>query len=191
LFAIVQGGTDIELRTECAEALVRLDFPGYALGGFSVGETAAQMLSALAPSADVLPADKPRYLMGVGRPIDLLNAIAAGIDLFDCVLPTRNGRNASAFTADGPLRLRNAKHRRDSGPLESGCECYTCRCFSRAYLHHLFAANEMLGPTLLSLHNLAYYLRLMGEARAAIREERFDDFRLAATRRLCAAERAQ
>ncbi len=177
LFGIVQGGTDIGLRTECAEALLRFDFPGYALGGFSVGETEAQMLAALAPSADVLPAGKPRYLMGVGRPVDLLNAVAAGIDLFDCVLPTRNGRNASAFTADGPLRLRNARHQRDSAPLESGCECYTCRHFSRAYLHHLFAADEMLGPILLSLHNLAYYLRLMAQARAAIRAGRYGAFR--------------
>ncbi|HEY1379132.1 MAG TPA: tRNA guanosine(34) transglycosylase Tgt [Gemmataceae bacterium] len=189
LFGIVQGGTDVGLRTTCAEALIKLDFPGYALGGFSVGETEQQMLSALAPSADVLPAGKPRYLMGVGRPVDLLNAVAVGIDLFDCVLPTRNGRNASAFTADGPLRLRNAKHQRDSGPLESGCDCYTCRNFSRAYLHHLFAADEMLGPTLLSLHNVAYYLRLMREVRAAIREGRFDEYRFAATRRLGGAER--
>ncbi len=188
LFAIVQGGTDIGLRTECAEALIRLDFPGYALGGFSVGETETAMLAALEPSADVLPANKPRYLMGVGRPVDLLNAIAAGIDLFDCVLPTRNGRNASAFTADGPMRLRNAKHQRDSGPVESGCDCYTCRNFSRGYLHHLFAANEMLGPTLLSLHNLAFYLRLMRDARVAVCEGRFSTFRLAATRRLCGEE---
>jgi queuine tRNA-ribosyltransferase len=176
LFGIVQGGTDLALREVCAQALVALDFPGYALGGFSVGETEAQMLAALAPSAALVPTDKPRYLMGVGRPVDLLNAIAAGIDLFDCVLPTRNGRNASAFTADGPLRLRNAKHQRDSAPLESGCDCYTCRHFSRAYLHHLFAAEEMLGPTLLSLHNLAYYLRLMRQAREAIRAGRFAAF---------------
>jgi queuine tRNA-ribosyltransferase len=191
LFGIVQGGTDIQLRTECAEALKRLDFPGYALGGFSVGETEAQMLTALAPSADILPADKPRYLMGVGRPIDLLNAVAAGIDMFDCVMPTRNARNASAFTADGPLRLRNAKHQRDQGPLESGCECYTCRNFSRGYLHHLFAADEMLGPTLLTIHNLAYYLRLVREMRSAIREGRFEEYRLAATQRLCGAEREE
>jgi queuine tRNA-ribosyltransferase len=177
LFGIVQGGTDLSLREECAEALRHLDFSGYALGGFSVGETEAQMLAALGPAAALLPADRPRYLMGVGRPIDLLNAIAAGIDLFDCVLPTRNGRNASAFTADGPLRLRNARHQRDPGPLESGCECYTCRHFSRAYLHHLFAADEMLGPTLLSLHNLAYYLRLMRQAREAIRGGRYAAFR--------------
>jgi len=177
LFAIVQGGTDVALRTECAAALVQMDFPGYALGGFSVGETEAQMLTALAPSADVLPADKPRYLMGVGRPIDLLNGIAAGIDMFDCVMPTRNARNASVFTADGPLRLRNARHQRDGGPIESDCDCYTCRNFSRAYLHHLFAADEMLGPTLLTIHNLAYYLRLMRQACAAIREKRFAEFR--------------
>src|SRR5438094_4427148 len=177
LFGIVQGGPDLTLRAQCAEVLSRLDFPGYALGGFSVGETPAQMIVALEPSAQTLPADKPRYLMGVGRPVDLLNAIACGIDLFDCVLPTRNGRNAQAFTADGPLRLRNAKHQRDSGPLESGCDCYTCRTFSRAYLHHLFAAGEMLGPTLLSLHNVAYYLRLMDHARTAIRDGRFAAFR--------------
>jgi queuine tRNA-ribosyltransferase len=176
LFGIVQGGADLSLREQCAAALRKLDFPGYALGGFSVGETETQMLTALGPSAALLPADKPRYLMGVGRPVDLLNAIAAGIDLFDCVLPTRNGRNASAFTANGPLRLRNAKHQRDSGPLQSGCECYTCQHFSRAYLHHLFAADEMLGPTLLSLHNLAYYLRLMRGAREAIRAGRYAIF---------------
>jgi queuine tRNA-ribosyltransferase len=188
LFGIVQGGTDVGLRTECAEALIRLDFPGYALGGFSVGETEQQMLAALGPSADVLPANKPRYLMGVGRPIDLLNAVAAGIDLFDCVLPTRNGRNASAFTADGPLRLRNAKHQRDPAPLESGCDCYTCRHHSRAYLHHLFAADEMLGPTLLTIHNLAFYLRFMAEVRDAIRAGRFENYRLAAMRRLSGTE---
>jgi queuine tRNA-ribosyltransferase len=177
LFAIVQGGTDMELRTSCAEALVALDFPGYALGGFSVGETQEQMLTALEPTADLLPSDKPRYLMGVGRPEDILAAIAAGVDMFDCVLPTRNGRNASAFTADGPIRLRNARHKRDSAPLESGCSCYACRHFSRAYLHHLFNADEMLGPTLLSLHNVAFYCRLMAQARQAIEEGRFAAFR--------------
>jgi queuine tRNA-ribosyltransferase len=177
LFAIVQGGTDIALRESCAAALGKMDFPGYALGGFSVGETEQAMLAALVPSAAALPAQKPRYLMGVGRPIDLLNAIAAGIDLFDCVMPTRNARNASAFTADGPLRLRNACHERDSRPLESDCVCPTCRQFSRAYLHHLFDADEMLGPILLTIHNLAYYLRLMREARQAIREQRFAAFR--------------
>ncbi len=176
LFAIVQGGTDLALREECARELVRLDFPGYALGGFSVGETEAQMLAALGPAVAPLPADKPRYLMGVGRPRDILAAVAVGVDMFDCVLPTRNGRNASAFTADGPLRLRNARHKRDSAPLESGCSCYTCRHFSRAYLHHLFLAEEMLGPTLLSLHNVAFYCRLMAQVRQAIEEGRFAEW---------------
>lgn len=177
LFAIVQGGTNLGLRASCAEALVALDFPGYALGGFSVGETQTQMVAALGPSAESLPVQKPRYLMGVGRPEDLLAAVACGIDMFDCVLPTRNGRNAAAFTADGPVKLRNACHKRDSAPLESGCPCYTCRHFSRAYLHHLFLADEMLGPTLLSLHNVAFYCRLMAEARQAIEEGRFGEFR--------------
>jgi queuine tRNA-ribosyltransferase len=179
LFAIVQGGTDLVLRGECAEALTRLDFPGYALGGFSVGETQAQMLEALAPTAALLPAEKPRYLMGVGTPADILHAIGCGIDMFDCVLPTRNGRNACAFTGDGTLRLRNAVHKRDSAPLESDCPCYTCRRFSRAYLHHLFLADEMLGPTLLSLHNVAFYCRLLAEARVAIAANRFAEFRAA------------
>jgi queuine tRNA-ribosyltransferase len=177
LFGIVQGGTDLKLRSECAAALVALDFAGYALGGFGVGETAAQMTKALPPSAALLPANKPRYLMGVGRPQDMLDAVACGVDMFDCVLPTRNGRNASAFTMDGPMRLRNAQYKRDPGPIESGCGCYTCGHFSRAYLHHLFLAGEMLGPTLLSLHNVAFYLRLMDEIRGAIRERRFADYR--------------
>ncbi len=177
LFAIVQGGTDLGLRAECARKLVAMDFPGYALGGFSVGESPAAMHAALPECAALLPEGKPRYLMGVGRPEDLLEGVAAGIDLFDCVMPTRSGRNALAFTADGPLRMRNAKHRRDSAPLESGCPCYTCANFTRAYLHHLFAADEMLGPTLLSLHNVAYYLRLMAEARSAIAAGRFGAFR--------------
>jgi queuine tRNA-ribosyltransferase len=177
LFAIVQGATDLELRASCAESLIKLGFPGYALGGFSVGETQAQMLAVLGPTAALLPADRPRYLMGVGKPEDMLAAISCGVDMFDCVLPTRNGRNAQAFTAQGPLRLRNAVHKRDPAPLESNCSCYTCRHFSRAYLHHLFLADEMLGPTLLSLHNVAYYCRLMAEARQAIATGRFAEFR--------------
>jgi queuine tRNA-ribosyltransferase len=175
LFAIVQGGTDVALRAECAGALVALDFPGYALGGFSVGETPAQMVATLEPTAALLPEDRPRYLMGVGRPPDLLAAVRCGVDLFDCVLPTRNGRNASAFTAEGVVKLRNSRHKRDPAPLESGCPCYTCRTFSRAYLHHLFLADEMLGPTLLSLHNVAFYGRLLAEVREAIRARRYAD----------------
>lgn len=178
LFAIVQGGTDIGLRAECAQELVAMDFPGYALGGFSVGEAPEAMHAALPECAIRLPEHKPRYLMGVGRPEDLLIGVAAGIDLFDCVMPTRSGRNALAFTADGPVRMRNARHRRDPAPLESDCACYTCANFSRAYLHHLFAADEMLGPTLLSLHNVAYYLRLMADARTAIGEGRFEAFKV-------------
>lgn len=176
LFAIVQGGTDVALRLNCAETLTKLDFPGYALGGFAVGETMEQMIAALEPSADALPVNKPRYLMGVGTPIDLLHAVARGIDMFDCVLPTRNGRNATAFTNDGILKVRNSCHKRDSAPLESDCPCLTCQQFSRAYLHHLFLADEMLGPTLLSLHNLAFYNRLMADMRLAIEERRFASF---------------
>jgi queuine tRNA-ribosyltransferase len=175
LFAIVQGGTDLDLRARCAAGLVALDFPGYALGGFSVGETEAQMLAALAPSAALLPADRPRYLMGVGRPEDILAGVRAGIDMFDCVLPTRNGRNAAAFTDEGELHLRNACHKRDPRPLESGCPCYVCRHFSRAYLHHLFLAKEMLGPTLLSLHNVAFYCRFLADVRRAIEERRLTE----------------
>ncbi len=176
LFAIVQGGTDLELRRRCAEALSALDFPGYALGGFSVGEPTQQMVTALEPAAQFLPINKPRYLMGVGRPEDILAAVGRGIDMFDCVLPTRNGRNAMAFTSFGPLKLRNACHKRDSAPLESGCPCPTCKHYSRAYLHHLFLADEMLGPTLLSLHNLAYYSRLMADIRQALAAGRFAEF---------------
>jgi queuine tRNA-ribosyltransferase len=176
LFAIVQGGTDLALRAECVQSLTALDFPGYALGGLTVGETATQMLETLGPTAALLPADRPRYLMGVGRPEDILAGVRAGVDMFDCVLPTRNGRNAWAFTAEGPLRLRNARHERDPAPLESGCPCYTCRHFSRAYLHHLFLAKEMLGPTLLSLHNVAFYCRLLAEVRRAIEEQRLEEF---------------
>jgi queuine tRNA-ribosyltransferase len=177
LFAIVQGGLELELRAECARKLVEMDFPGYALGGFSVGEAPEQMHAALPACAGLLPKDKPRYLMGVGRPEDLLEGIAAGIDMFDCVMPTRNGRNALAFTRDGPIRLRNARHRRDPAPVESGCDCYCCANYSRAYVHHLFAADEMLGPTLLSLHNVAFYLRLMRDSRSEIAAGTFGAFR--------------
>jgi queuine tRNA-ribosyltransferase len=177
LFGIVQGGLSIPKRIACAEELVKLDFPGYALGGFSVGETPSEMLPVLAEAAAALPVPKPRYLMGVGRPEDLLEGVVRGIDMFDCVMPTRNGRNAQAFTSAGPLRLRNAQHRRDPSPLDPECGCYTCRHFSRAYLHHLFMAEEMLGPTLLSLHNLAFYLQLMAGARQAIEQGQYAAYR--------------
>ncbi|MFM8274883.1 MAG: tRNA guanosine(34) transglycosylase Tgt [Gemmata sp.] len=186
-FAIVQGGLNLDLRAECARELVAMDFPGYALGGFSVGESPEAMHAALPACAACLPGHKPRYLMGVGRPQDLLAGVASGIDMFDCVMPTRNGRNALAFTSDGPLRLRNAKHRRDPAPLMSDCRCYCCANYSRGYLHHLFAADEMLGPTLLSLHNISFYLKLMADARQAITGGRFAAFRAACLARLNAA----
>jgi queuine tRNA-ribosyltransferase len=175
-FAIVQGGTHLDLRAECARELVAMNFPGYALGGFSVGEAPAAMHAALPECAACLPETKPRYLMGVGRPEDLLVGVASGIDMFDCVMPTRNGRNATGFTYSGTVKLRNAKHERDPAPLEEDCPCYGCRTFSRAYLHHLFRVDEMLGPILLSLHNIAFYLRLMRDARNAVIAGRFVDF---------------
>jgi queuine tRNA-ribosyltransferase len=174
-FAIVQGGLDPELRIQCARQLVEMEFTGYAIGGLSVGEPPHQMYQTIDVTCPVLPADRPRYLMGVGRPQDLLEAIARGIDLFDCVIPTRNGRNALAFTDDGPLRLRNLKHERDPRPLEQDCPCAACR-HSRGYVRHLFQAGEMLGPILLTLHNLTYYQRLVAQAREAISADRYPSF---------------
>ncbi len=177
LFAIVQGGTDPDLRRRSAEALIELGFPGFAIGGLGVGEAPADMYATLEAAVPLLPAERPRYLMGVGRPIDLIEGVLRGVDLFDCVMPTRNGRNATAFTSRGTLRLRNACHQRDPRPLDEECPCSVCAKFSRGYLRHLFTANEMLGPILLSLHNVAYYQRLMAELRAACLENRGADFR--------------
>ena len=176
LFAIVQGGLNPELRKWCAGELREMDFPGYAVGGLSVGEEPEEMYRILDATVPELPADKPRYLMGVGRPEDLLEAIRRGIDLFDCVIPTRNGRNSMAFTDRGPLRLRNLQYERDESPLEIGCPCVACRR-SRGYIRHLFMAGEMLGPILLSVHNLQYYQRLMADARKAIETDNFEKFR--------------
>jgi queuine tRNA-ribosyltransferase len=175
LFAIVQGGLDPELRAESAAGLTALDFVGYAIGGLSVGETPAEMYAALDITLPHLRVDRPRYLMGVGSPIDLLEAIGRGVDLFDCVLPTRNGRNALAFTNNGPIRLRNREHALDREPLDAKCPCLACR-HSRGYLRHLFQAGEMLGPMLVTLHNLTYYQRLLADARQAIAEDRFAAF---------------
>ncbi|MEX2188858.1 MAG: tRNA guanosine(34) transglycosylase Tgt [Pirellulales bacterium] len=174
-FAIVQGGLDERQRIWCAEQLAALDFPGYAIGGLSVGETPAEMYRVLDFTTPAMPREKPRYLMGVGRPIDLVEAIARGVDMFDCVMPTRNGRNALAFTDAGPVRLRNAKHERDDRPLEADCPCPACR-HSLAFLRHLFMAGEMTGPILLSIHNLTFYQRLVAAARAAILESRYEQF---------------
>jgi queuine tRNA-ribosyltransferase len=177
LFGIVQGGSHADLRAECAEALVAMDFDGYAVGGVSVGEDRAEVRAALEVSTHLLPEDRPRYLMGVGRPQDILDAVAGGIDLFDCVLPTRNGRNATCLTDRGPVKLRNAAHRFDPRPIEEGCDCPACRSFSRSYLRHLFLAREMLGPTLASIHNVAHLQRLTRRIREAITQGRFVQFR--------------
>ena len=163
-FAIIQGGLDVDLRIASAEALTAMPFDGFAIGGLSVGETPAEMVRMIAATTPHLPIDKPRYLMGVGRPIDLLEGIANGVDMFDCVMPTRNGRNALAFTWQGQVRLRNAIHADDPRPLDESCPCLACR-HSRAYLRHLFIAKEMLGPILLTHHNLTFYQLLMAEAR--------------------------
>jgi queuine tRNA-ribosyltransferase len=174
-FAIVQGGLDPGLRATCAQELVRLEFPGYAIGGLSVGETPAEMYQILDATTPCLPEDKPRYLMGVGTPIDLLEGVKRGVDMFDCVMPTRNGRNAMAFTDSGSLKLRNQVHARDPRPLQAEIETEFSH-LSRAYIRHLFMANEMLGPIILSLHNLAYYQRLMRQAREAIANDCFLEF---------------
>jgi queuine tRNA-ribosyltransferase len=167
-FGIVQGGLDLDLRQQCAEELVALDLPGYAIGGLSVGESHDEMIACLSGVTPHLPDGKPRYLMGVGMPRDLVAAVRCGVDMFDCVLPTRNGRNGYAFTPDGPLKLRNAALRRSDAPLDASCDCYTCRHFSRAYIRHLFIAREMLGPTLASIHNLRFFQRLMARIRDLI-----------------------
>lgn len=175
LFAIVQGGLDIDARIRCAEGLQAIGFDGYAVGGLSVGEPPVEMYRVLDGVCPALPEDQPRYLMGVGTPIDLVEGVARGIDMFDCVMPTRNGRNALAFTADGPLRMRNSCHTNDPRPLEESCPCLACK-HSRAYIRHLFMAEEMLGPTLLSIHNLTFYQRLMRAAREAIEQDRYSEF---------------
>ncbi len=175
LFGIVQGSVVPDLRRASVEALTGIGFDGYAIGGLAVGEGQATMLEMTALSAEALPADKPRYLMGVGKPADLVAAVRRGIDMFDCVLPTRSGRTGQAFTRRGALNLRNARHVADPRPLDPECACPTCAAFSRAYLTHLFRCEEMLGPVLLSTHNLHYYQTLMAELRSAIVDRRLDD----------------
>jgi queuine tRNA-ribosyltransferase len=185
LFGILQGGTDPAMRERSAEGLLPLDFPGYAIGGLSVGEAPDAMYATLDVTAPLLPIDRPRYLMGVGTPTDLIEASLRGIDLFDCVMPTRNARNAQAFTSQGAVRLRNQIHQLDERPLDPECSCPTCARFSRAYLRHLFMAEEMLGPMLVTVHNLAFYQKLMREIRLAIAAGRggaFREERLAAWR---------
>ena len=176
LFGIVQGGMYEDLRDISLQGLEEIGFDGYAIGGLSVGEPKDDMQRILAHTAPKLPQHKPRYLMGVGTPEDLVNAVGQGIDMFDCVMPTRNARNGWLFTRTGDIRIRNAKFRNDESPLDATCSCYTCKNFSRAYLHHLDRSKEILGAQLNTMHNLHYYLELMREMREAIEQDRFEEF---------------
>ncbi|HEX6852069.1 MAG TPA: tRNA guanosine(34) transglycosylase Tgt [Candidatus Polarisedimenticolaceae bacterium] len=177
LFGIVQGGPHVDLRERSATELRALDFPGYAIGGVSVGEPPEAIAHAARTSAAMLPEDRPRYLMGVGRPEDLVEAVASGIDLFDCVMPTRNARNGQLFTSEGKVNIKNEAYRTDPRPLDPSCACDTCRHYSRAYLRHLFVSKEILASRLNTLHNLTYYLGLMDAVRRAIEAGRFEAFR--------------
>ena len=177
LFGIVQGGTDEALRLRAAESTVALGFDGYAIGGLAVGEPKPQLYALTELVARALPADRPRYLMGVGRPDDLVECVGRGVDMFDCVLPTRNARNGQAFTSEGPVTIKQARWTRDPRPLDPHCACYTCQRFSRAYLRHLFVAEELLAYRLLTLHNVHFYLELMAGMREAIAARAFEAFR--------------
>jgi queuine tRNA-ribosyltransferase len=179
LFGIVQGGTFEDLRKQSAQAIVELDFDGYAIGGVSVGEPEEKMMRAVESAEPFLPKDKPRYAMGLGTPRQLLEMIARGMDMFDCVLPTRLARNGTAFTDTGTLNLKNAEFARDKRPIEENCGCPACREFSRGYIRHLVKAEEILGLRLITLHNLHFYLELMNRARAEIERKTFDQFRKA------------
>ena len=173
LFGIVQGSTYADVRAHSARALAEMDLPGYALGGLSVGEPKTAMYEMIDATMPYLPADKPRYLMGVGMPEDLVEAVSRGVDLFDCVIPTRNARNGSVFTHQGQLVVKNAEYARDFQPIDAACGCYTCRHFSRAYLRHLFQAGEILAPRLATLHSVHFFMELMKQMREAILEARF------------------
>ncbi len=176
LFGIVQGGMYENLRGESLRGLVEIGFDGYAIGGLSVGEPKEDMLRILESLTPQMPKHKPRYLMGVGKPGDIVEAVRRGVDMFDCVMPTRNARNGHLFTSEGVVKLRNAKYREDTGPLDPLCDCYTCKNFSRSYLHHLDKCNEMLGAQLNTIHNLRYYQRIMADMRKALSENTFDAF---------------
>jgi queuine tRNA-ribosyltransferase len=178
LFGIVQGGTSPRLRQRAVEETTRFDLDGYAIGGLAVGEPKAELYAITELVTSLLPADRPRYLMGVGKPQDLLEAVARGVDLFDCVLPTRNARNGQAFTVEGPLNIRQARFAQDPAPLDPECPCEACARFSRAYVRHLFASRELLAYRLLSLHNVTFYARLMAGARQAIHDGAFEPFRV-------------
>lgn len=177
LFGIVQGNKYLDLREYCSIKLIGMDFPGYAIGGLSVGEDKATMYSILKFTSDLLPQEKPRYLMGVGALEDILTAVQNGVDMFDCVLPTRNARNGTVFVPGGKLLLRNSSQKFDTGPIQEGCECYTCRNFSRSYLRHLFNTREILGYRLATIHNLHFILNFMKKMRKAILEDKFTRFK--------------
>ena len=176
LFGIVQGGMYPELRQQSLEGLNAIGFDGYAIGGLSVGEAPEERLAVLDALGPMMPADHPRYLMGVGTPEDIVEAVLRGVDMFDCVLPTRNARNGYLFTRRGTVKIRNARHQEDLGPLDADCDCYTCRNYSRAYLRHLDRCGEILGSRLNTIHNLHYYQELMTGLRRAIEENRLADF---------------
>ena len=176
LFGIIQGGMYEHLRDESLQGLDEIGFDGMAIGGLSVGEPKADMIRILNHLAPKMPQHKPRYLMGVGRPEDLVEGVRRGVDMFDCVMPTRNARNGHLFTTDGVVKIRNAVHKTDTGPLDPHCDCYTCKNFSRSYLHHLDKCKEMLGAQLNTIHNLHYYQRLMAGLRAALDTGTLDDF---------------
>ena len=177
LFGIVQGGLFQDLRRQSAEFMTSLDFPGYAIGGLSVGESKQQMYETVSLTTELLPRHTPRYLMGVGSPEDLVECVARGIDMFDCVLPTRIARNGALFVRDGRLNIDKAPYKKQDAPIEEGCDCYTCQTFSAAYVHHMFRAKELLAYRLATIHNLRFILRLMEEMRVAISEGRFEDYR--------------
>ena len=177
LFGIVQGGMHRDLRVHSAESLIEMDFNGYAIGGLSVGEPKEEMMEVLSYLPDHMPKDKPRYLMGVGTPLDLVEGVASGVDMFDCVMPSRNARNGYLFTSEGVVKIRNAKYKKDTGPLDPNCGCSTCSNYSRSYLHHLQKTNEILGSRLNTLHNLFYYQELMQSMRSAIQANTFSTFR--------------
>ncbi|NRA41443.1 MAG: tRNA guanosine(34) transglycosylase Tgt [Pseudomonadales bacterium] len=176
LFGIIQGGMYESLRDQSLAGLTEIGFDGYAIGGLSVGEPKDEMAKVLDYITHKMPADKPRYLMGVGTPQDIIDGVLAGVDMFDCVMPTRNARNGHLFTSEGVVKIRNAKHRHDTGPLDPECDCYTCQNFSRAYLHHLDKCKEMLGAQLNTIHNLRFYQKLMADIRLAIEEDRLQAF---------------
>ena len=176
LFGIIQGSTYEALRRRCAEELIDIGFEGYAIGGLSVGEPKSAMFDMVSVSTEVMPAEKPRYLMGVGFPEDIVECVGRGVDMFDCVMPTRNARNGTVFTSEGKLVVKNAAYAEDPRPLDPECDCYTCRNFTRAYIRHLFQAGEILAPRLATLHSVTYFQKVVREARKAILEDRYASF---------------